>query len=263
VRFNSTILLAVILKMYGKYKKPILSCMERGPGPAKYNLPGSCYYKSHDPTMKMNPAYSFGSRISKSADDASNPGPVYLIPPEITRTGKNGAPHYSLHSRLKPIVSHGSPSPNAYYPENVPPIKTPRPPMFSFGARTKYIKRDSVPSPTTYNLPVAMGPKVIDKKSASAFSMTGRSSVGSFYQDFQKTPGPGTYKIVDSGVTKTKLPLYTLKGRNFPPLHQSQAPGPGTYRPEKVLIDKKIYPSFSFGVKHSPYLTSFVELGIN
>ena len=34
-------------------EKPRLSCMDRGPGPAQYVLPGTCGLKSHDPTKRQ------------------------------------------------------------------------------------------------------------------------------------------------------------------------------------------------------------------
>ena len=39
-----------------------ISAMERGPGPARYLLPGSCGFRGHDFTKGKNPAFSFGLR---------------------------------------------------------------------------------------------------------------------------------------------------------------------------------------------------------
>ena len=39
--------------------KPRLACMERGPGPVKYYLPGTC---GDDPTKNIKPAYSLGNK---------------------------------------------------------------------------------------------------------------------------------------------------------------------------------------------------------
>ena len=75
---------------------------------------------------------------------------------------------------------------DAYYPEKVIPMKTARPPSFSFGARTKLVKLDSGPSPNTYTLPSMIGINTVGKTSSAAFSMTGRSKIGSFHQDFKK-----------------------------------------------------------------------------
>ena len=36
----------------------------RGPGPAKYKLPGATGYKDHDGTKKKMPSFSFGKRFS-------------------------------------------------------------------------------------------------------------------------------------------------------------------------------------------------------
>lgn len=77
-------------------------------------------------------------------------------------------------------------STDTYHVENIKPLKTAQPPSFSFGSRTKYLKKDNIPSPSTYTLPAMIGPRVINKKSGSAPSMTGRSLIGSFHQDFRK-----------------------------------------------------------------------------
>ncbi|XP_003383407.1 PREDICTED: outer dense fiber protein 3-like [Amphimedon queenslandica] len=243
-------------------QKPRPSCMERGPGPARYMLPSTCGHVKHDPTKVSKPAYSFGTK-PKKASAMNSPGPVYFLNPYITRNGMSTMPSFTMYGRINlPSGSGNYPSPDTYHIENTKPLKTAQPPSFSFGSRTKYLKKDNVPSPSTYTLPPMIGPRVVNKKSGSAPSMTGRSLIGSFHQDFQKTPGPGTYKVTDSSVTSTKCPSYTLKGRNYPAAARSQAPAPGTYKPENVKVDKRIYPSYSFGVRHSDYLTSFVEMGL-
>ncbi len=75
--------------------------------------------------------------------------------------------------------------PDAYRTEDVKPMKTSRPPCYSFGSRTRYIKLPSNPSPNSYTLPSMIGSAVTSKNSAATFVMTGRSTVGSFHQDFK------------------------------------------------------------------------------
>ena len=92
-----------------------LACMEKGPGPAKYLLPGSTGYQGHDPTKHAKPAYSFGVRhkqFSTIAATALSPGPIYYISPEMTRRGKDGTPVYSLTSRPRPINTSCTPAPS-------------------------------------------------------------------------------------------------------------------------------------------------------
>lgn len=43
--------------------KPVIDAKVRGPGPAKYRLPGTVGYSNHDPTKRRDPAFSFGKRF--------------------------------------------------------------------------------------------------------------------------------------------------------------------------------------------------------
>ncbi len=80
--------------------KPILACMERGPGPGKYYLPGTCGIQSHDPTKYTKPSYSFGTKKNHNHIYRS-PGPVYFIPPNLTRNGLDGTPKYTITGRKR------------------------------------------------------------------------------------------------------------------------------------------------------------------
>ena len=73
-----------------------------------------------------------------------------------------------------------------YGPEKYPVIKHASPPVYSFGSRTPYGKKDNYPGPDSYSLPAVLGSKCVGKRSAAAFSMTGRSKIGSFHEDLQK-----------------------------------------------------------------------------
>lgn len=70
--------------------------------------------------------------------------------------------------------------------EKKPVYKQPFPPQYSFGSRTPYGKKDNNPAPNNYDMPSILGPKSVGKKSSAAFSMTGRSKIGSFHEDLQK-----------------------------------------------------------------------------
>ena len=92
----------MVLNKTTESEKPHLSCMERGPGPAKYNLPGTCGLKAHDPRKRSNPAFSFGTKHKQhSTLLASNqsPGPAYFVAPKLTRSGMEGTPSYSITGR--------------------------------------------------------------------------------------------------------------------------------------------------------------------
>lgn len=96
----------------GKLGRPVkLSCMERGPGPGKYCLPGTCGKEKHDPTKHSRPAYSFGVKLNQSKDHKS-PGPVYFIPPNTTRRGPHGAPSYSIKPRRPGPSAMNTPGPS-------------------------------------------------------------------------------------------------------------------------------------------------------
>lgn len=72
------------------------------------------------------------------------------------------------------------------------------------------------------------------KRQAPIYSMTGRSKTGSFHEDLQKTPGPGTYDITEPSIYKDKAALYSMTSRNVMPGDTTQKPGPGAHSPEKV-----------------------------
>jgi hypothetical protein len=49
-----------------------------------------------------------------------------------------------------------------------------------------------------------------------------------------------------------------MAGRNFMPGQRSKAPGASKYNPNSNLV-KKAPPSFTFGVRHSPYVGFLIE----
>ena len=239
-------------------KRPQIGAMFRGPGPARYLLPGSTGYRIHDPTKNKAPAYSLGIKSSKLDQGPASPGPAYLVPPNITRTGMEGTPRYSLAGRTKSGGNFQTPAPGTYSPEKQKYPYHKYPPQYSFGARTRSGKKDQTPGPNTYNLPGIIGPKAVGKKSAPSYSLVGRSKIGGFHEDLQKTPGPGTYRVSDPNTVKNKLPAYSMTGRNTMPGDNTKKPGPGAYSPERVYINKKIAPKFSFGIRWSEYTAPMI-----
>ena len=169
-----------------------------------------------------------------------SPGPGYFVDPTISRFGRDGNPSYSILGRQKDpseftdcgaclyqvwsmmltisyslfsIDSFNSPSPGAYYPEQVHPQGEKHAPVYSMGARTRYRKRDATPSPNSYTLPSLLGSKVPNKMASSAYSMAGRPVTGSFSEDLAKTPGPGRYDQTVGDVYCRKAPNYSMLGR--------------------------------------------------
>jgi len=231
---------------------PVIAAKLKGPGPAKYRLPGTFGYEKHDVTRKKMPAFSFGKRFNTNYESCS-PGPSYKVPQFVTRTGKNRAPAYSLYGRQPEQKGHMTPAPGKYSPEKYPIPNNKRAPTYSFGCRLPEPKCAITPAPNAYTLPSLIGLQRV-AHSAPAHSICGRPKIGAYYEDLQKTPGPGTYKVCDLNTYLARGPAYSVKGR-----HETRdkniAPGPGAYHPEQVFMHKKAAPRFSFGIRHTEYIT--------
>ncbi|ESO99031.1 hypothetical protein LOTGIDRAFT_142353 [Lottia gigantea] len=247
-----------------------MACTEtkpRVPIAAMYTPPGPCYSlpsltggTSHDPRSGHNkqPAYSFGVKHGKFVDDCS-PGPCYLPDSKISRSGKDGTPHYSLYSRNQGASTFKTPGAGAYRPENSGPSSKYHHPAYSFGSRPRYRKNDNTPAANNYTLPGMTGTTVLSgKKQAPCFSLRGRQKTGAFSEDLAKAPGPGTYNTADPNNTKSKAPLYSMTSRNNMPGDTTKKPGPGAHSPQNTWTHKKKNPEYSFGVRHSQYTTPLV-----
>jgi hypothetical protein len=243
---------------YTKPRGPI-AAMYSSPGPC-YGLPGLVGQNQHDPRSVHNrgASYSFGIRHGKWRDDSS-PGPCYLPNAKIYRDGMDGTPHYSLYGRQRGTTSFKTPGPGAYTPEKSGPSAMYRPPAYSFGTRHRHRRTDNSPAANSYCLPGMLGGTVQSgKRQAPCYSLTGRSKTGSFHEDLQKTPGPGCYHTTDPQIYKDKSPQYSMTSRNIMPGDGTQKPGPGAHSPEKVYINKKQQPMFSFGIRHSQYTAPLI-----
>ncbi|XP_062860938.1 ciliary microtubule associated protein 1B [Trichomycterus rosablanca] len=228
----------------------------RGPGP-KYGLPGATGLNDHDPRKCKAPAFSFGTR-HRDLNSGCSPGPGYLIPSNITRAGRDGTPAYSLYSRPKELQPFPTPGPGRYRPEKAGKTTFISAPAYSLSARTKLFRNDQTPGPAAYALPPVLGPYTVDKRSAPNYSLSGRSTRGSFHEDLQKTPGPGTYRVVDTRLYRSKSPEYSIIGRNTMPGDTTKKPGPGSHYPEQVTFTRSKAPSFSFGVRHSEFTAPLI-----
>ncbi|XP_041352527.1 outer dense fiber protein 3-like isoform X1 [Gigantopelta aegis] len=236
-----------------------IAAMYASPGP-QYQLPGLVGGNFHDPRSVHNkrPIYSFGIRHGKFSDDSS-PGPAYYPDSKMYRDGKDGTPHYSLHSRHRDFTMAKTPGPGAYRPEEAGPTAAKSAPKYSFGSRHRSRGTDQTPGPNVYNLPPMLGKTAQGgKKQAPIFSLTGRSKIGSFHEDMQKTPGPANYSVCNPNLYREKKPQYSLTSRNPMPSDTTTKPGPGAHSPEKVCMDKRCDPAFSFGVRHSAYVAPLI-----
>ncbi|KAJ8315436.1 hypothetical protein KUTeg_007586 [Tegillarca granosa] len=245
--------------MVYNYTKP------RGPIAAHYSSPGPCYklpgltgQNLHDPRSyhRKQPAYPFGVRHGKYSDDCS-PGPCYALNPKVTKYGADGTPHYSLYSRNKDLASQKNPGPGTYSPEHAGQTTYYRAPTFAFGTRHRSRRNDNNPAPNSYSLPPGMG-TTIYKHQAPQHSLTGRNNTGSFHEDLQKTPGPGTYDTTAPSIYRQKMPEYSMTSRNVMPGDTTQKPGPGAHSPERVYVHKRQAPEFSFGIRHSQYTAPLI-----
>ncbi|XP_060780321.1 ciliary microtubule associated protein 1B-like [Neoarius graeffei] len=236
-------------------KGPI-AAMYEGPGP-KYALPGATGVNKHDPRKWKAPAYSFGLR-HRHIRESCTPGPVYLIPSNTTRIGRDGNPAYSLCSRPKDLQPFLTPGPGTYSPEKAASKTFHSSPAYSMSARTNLFQKDPTPGPAAYMLPPVVGPVSVCKRTAPNISLTGRSKIGTFYEDLKKTPGPGTYGVIETNVYRSKPPQYSILGRNNLPYDRTKNLGPGAHYPERVILTHSKAPSFTFGVRHSEYIAPLI-----
>lgn len=240
---------------------PPIAAKLRGPGPGRYRLPSTCGFKGHDFTRDMKPAYSFGKRLGTSfiSTNKFSPGPVYFIDTRYTRHGPDGTPHYSILGRPKDQNVFKTPGPGNYQNERVHPQGERNAPKYSMGSRTRYRACDSFPAPNSYSLPQLLGSKVINKFSSASYSMTARSITGSFVEDLAKTPGPALYSVAEKNTKRRQAPCYSMLARRYMPGDKTTKPGPGAYHPETVSYNRPRAPQFSMGIRHSEFVTPFVN----
>jgi len=241
-----------------------ISAKFRGPGPARYGLPTTVGFVTHDPRKLRHPAYSFGSRLENFSSlfkKPDGPGPSHYINPTITRTGKDGTPHYSLQGRARDLSQKNrTPGPGTYSTEVIAPVHEKRPAAYSFGARTRLRACDKIPAPNNYSLPQIISSKPPDKRHYPQFSLTGRSEKGCFSEDLAKTPGPAHYDVTNPNIYHTKRPVYTLVGRTSLPGDATKKPGPGSHNiQESVAYLRRPQPGrHTIGVRHSEYITPLI-----
>lgn len=232
-----------------------ISAMYSTPGPA-YGLPGLTGNSTqHDPRSvhRQAPSYSFGLKNGKFKQDSS-PGPVYFPNARVTRVGKDGTPSYSLYSRHSQKNTFNTPGAGTYVPESNQVMRSVynKMPAYTFGTKQNVRSNLNTPAPNYYTLPGMLGATVQSQKAqAPNYSITGRSNVGSFHHDLQKTPGPGKYSVTLPDTYRHKQPHYSMLGRTKVPGDSTNKPGPGSHSPERVLLNKRKAPQCSFGIKHS------------
>ncbi|KAJ8304851.1 hypothetical protein KUTeg_018434 [Tegillarca granosa] len=183
---------------------------------------------------------------------------AYFINPRITRTGMDGTPEYSMQGRLMDPNLFKTPSPGTYFPEHVHPQGERHAAKHSIGARTRYRRKDQNPAPNKYSLPPVMGEKQPNKLAAPAYTMTKRQVLGCYHEDLAKAPGPGRYNATHPDQYMEKAPLYSLRKLSYMPGDKTRKPGPGQHSPEKVVINKRVAPQYSLGVRHSEFVCPLI-----
>ena len=88
-------------------------------------------------------------------------------------------------------------------------------------------KKDTVPAPSSYDMPGLIGPRIPNKPAAAAHSFAVRPNIGGYSEDLARTPGPGNYTPIDPNVIKTKKPKYSFGSRTTLPGDTTVKPGPG------------------------------------
>lgn len=226
----------------------------RGPGPASVMLPPLTGYEKHDPRKYRAPQYTMRPK-APLADRRNLPPPnAYCIQKYYTRFGKDGAPQYTARWPLDPLSLPKSPGPMAYRVEDVPILKTNRPPAYSLRDRTKQRRITEPPAPNAYRLPEVIGENVIYKPNAPSYTLSGYPR----YWIYRPWPGPADYTIGEVDLVRPKAPAYTMPDKVYPPPGGPVSPGPATYLPQPVRCCQTNDFGFSFGIKHSPYMTPLI-----
>jgi len=201
-------------------KKPVLSFYEKGPGPAGYYLPPLVGRKGHGLTHRINPEYTFGTKITDLRRDLG-PGPAYLIPQHLKTNGYFAGFKYTCRPKF-PILDKRLmlPAPNNY---RLPPTDKyrPRAPTCYLGSRTPLINKRLSPGPNAYLLPPAIGPKIPDKLAAAECTLKGDRKT----KDLPMSPGP----IYNIGIP-WRGPAFTIR-RKFKELQSGYNAGPASYTP--------------------------------
>ncbi|CAG9858776.1 unnamed protein product [Phyllotreta striolata] len=221
-----------------------------GPGPAKYLLPPAIGFPGHDFTKKRNPCYSMGLRL-KTGTRPIGPGPAYGTM-NMTRRGIYSCPAYSMQLKTKELTKFRTPGAGTYATEQIPPMMHTRPPEYSLRFRHNPPKPTITPGPGKYAAPTCIGPKVPDKMSKAAYSM----SFKHYLRDLERSPGPANYPLVDVRLFKLRSPDYSCPTKVFPPLPKSVSPGP-KYFPTLPEV-----PGYFIGLRtdNDPYITAEDEI---
>jgi len=233
--------------------RPQIEAMEKGPGPAVYQLRQNVVFDEHGPTKRRNPAWSMSGKYGKFTDDAS-PGPKYGLHESLTNKGIQRSKSFTMSARnraLKNLMSD-TPGPGSNSPQVNFMSHHKKAPQWVMGERSAFRLGDNNPAPNTYGLPELLGTGVPNKASSASFSLHNRTKVGSHDEDLGQTPGPAAYGSTDNNLVYKRKPRWTMSARAKNMSALMKNPAPNAYGP-RGFVDKKAAPKFSMGVKHSEY----------
>jgi hypothetical protein len=232
-------------------KETLTKYRRRRPSPTAYNIPSVIGYKKHDITRKINPAYTFGMKIPEF--EKTTPGPLYIKPLQ-TRFGMVNVPSYIMRETKVIRGRVSTPGPFTYAPENCPPMNGTKQPSYTFGVRT-LLPKPQTPGPNAYKIPSCIGPKVPNKQSSPAYSISGRPL--NFSMTIKNTPitsrtsrwlYPAAYNIPSvmgykkHDITRKRNPAYTF-GMKAPEF-EKPSPGPNYIKPSQTRFGRANVPSY-------------------
>ncbi|XP_033930003.1 outer dense fiber protein 3-like [Melopsittacus undulatus] len=177
-----------------------------------------------------------------------SPGPKYGLPSSISFLA-----HAPCRPRAPGAAAAAGPGPR------VPgalgqhrPRQLPEPPS-SICGRPRDPLPFSTPGPGRY-LVQPHGPRLLPEPPHPARGRAAdTSTVGTFYEDLCKNPGPGRYHTVDTDVYKHRAPRFSMVVRNMPPGDTTTKPGPAAYSPRQSRPQ-----GVTFDIRHSEYLTPLI-----
>lgn len=119
-----------------------------GPGAGAYQLPTTVGHPNHDPSKHREPMYSFGTNANFRIKPLG-PGPAYRID-NVTRDGNMTSPAWSFGAAFPQRSTLRTPGPGAHAPERCPPMREPRAPVYSMGARLAFQLKRPGPASNAY-----------------------------------------------------------------------------------------------------------------
>lgn len=119
------------------------------------------------------------------------PGPAYRIE-RVTRDGVMSSPTWSFGARFATRSTLRTPGPGAHAPERCPPMREPRAPAYTMGARLGFALKRPGPAPNAYALRLGPGTPAYTMGARVGFNAKARS------------PGPAVYFQRDTNVYKCK-----------------------------------------------------------